>query len=165
MAFQHPRSYRLKFPEPAPSEPGKEFPGQATPSVLRVRPVSPPPKGPGQQPALALEPRELWIAAHVPQLAVLAVRMTQQQASPSKSLVIVDDDHNQRVIAADADAQAAGVRIGMTLGAALAAAPGIDARPRDERHEQQLMQRLAEIAAAFTPQVSIESRSEEHTSE
>jgi protein ImuB len=45
----------------------------------------------------------------------------------------------------------------MTLGAALAAAPHIDARPRDAARELALMQRLAGIAAAFTPQVSIEA--------
>jgi protein ImuB len=44
----------------------------------------------------------------------------------------------------------------MTLGAALAAAPGIEPRPRDVRRERELMQRLAGIAATFTPQVCIE---------
>jgi protein ImuB len=149
----HPRSYRLKFPEPAPSEADKNFSGPATPSVLRVRPASPPPKGPDSQAALALEPRELWIAAHVPQLPLLALRPSGKE----QALVVVDpEDQHQRVIAAEADAQAAGVRIGMTLGAALAAAPGIDPRPRDMRREQELMQRLAGIAATFTPQVSLE---------
>ena len=165
----HPRSYRLIFPEPAPSESDNSFPGSsATPSVLRVRPASPPPKGPpkgpGQQAALGLEPRELWVAAHVPQLPLLALRtadhaapLTMPLARPlAKPLIIVDPEHNQRVIAADQEARAAGVRIGMTLGAAFAAAPGIDARLRDPVREQQLMQRLAGIAATFTPQVSIE---------
>ena len=44
----------------------------------------------------------------------------------------------------------------MTLGAALAAAPGIDPVPRDAVRELALMQRLAAAAAAFTPLVSIE---------
>jgi len=155
----HPRSYRLKFPEPAPSESDNSFSGPATPSVLRVRPASPPPKGPppGHQAALALEPRELWIAAHVPQLPVLALRMAHRGVAPATTLVIVDsEDHNQRIIDAEAGAQAAGIRIGMTLAAALAAVPSIDPRPRDVPREQELMQRLAEIAATFTPQVSIE---------
>src|ERR1043165_7188612 len=56
-AWTHPRTFRLKFPEPS-----------ATPSVLRVRPASPPPQGPEGQAALALEPRELWVAAHVPRV-------------------------------------------------------------------------------------------------
>jgi protein ImuB len=158
MAFQHPRSYRLKFPEPAPSGSDDDFSGSsATPSVLRVRPASPPPRGPDSQPALALEPRELWIAAHVPQLPLLALR-SSDTAPSARPLVIVDpEDQHQRLIAADADAQAGGVRIGMTLAAALAAVPDIDPRPRDAPREQDLMRRLAGIAATFTPQVSIES--------
>ncbi len=144
----HPRSYRLVFPEPATT-----FPGSATPSVLRVRPASPPPQGPDSQAALKLPPRELWIAAHVPQLPLLALRT----ATASAPLVIVDaGDRNPRIIDADANAQAAGVRIGMTLGAAFAAAPHLDARPRDAARELALLQRLAGIAATFTPQVSIE---------
>jgi protein ImuB len=162
--MQHPRSYRLKFPEPAPSESDNNLSGPATPSVLRVRPASPPPRGPGpgQQAALALEPRELWIAAHVPQLSLLALRAQDQSSrvvanSLANCLVIIDpEDHNQRIIDAEPAALAAGVRIGMTLGAALAAVPGIDPRPRHAASEQALLQRLAGIAADFTPQVSIE---------
>jgi len=146
----HPRSYRLKFPEPAE----KSFPGSsATPSVLRVRPASPPPRGPDSQAALQLEPRELWVAAHVPQLALLAVRQAQERAP----LVVVDEERNPRVLDADASAQEAGVRPGMTLGAALAAAPDIEPRPRNVARELELMQRLATIAARFTPQVSLEA--------
>jgi len=145
----HPRSYRLIFPEPATSFPGSS----ATPSVLRVRPASPPPKGPDSQAALKLAPRELWIAAHVPQLPLLAL----QAAASSAPLVILDAaDRNPRIIDADANAQAAGVQVGMTLGAAFALVPHLDARPRDAARELALMRRLAGIAATFTPQVSIE---------
>jgi protein ImuB len=142
----HPRAYRLVFPDPGPKE---------TPSVLRVRPASPPPRGPeGEQATLALDSRELWIAAHVPQLSIAALR----SSAPDKPLVVIDpDDHNRRIVDADSAAQAAGVRPGMTLGAALAAAPHIDARPRDGLREQELMQRLAGVAAQFTPLVSIEA--------
>jgi protein ImuB len=48
------------------------------------------------------------------------------------------------------------VQVGMTLGAAFALAPHLDARPRDAVRELALMRRLAGIAATFTPQVSIE---------
>src|SRR5688572_5406252 len=127
----------------------------ATPSVLRVRPASPPPTGPGSsdQAALALEPRELWIAAHVPQLSLLAVRAGEQSAP----LVVLDEARNPRIVDADAKALAAGVRVGMTLGAAFAAAPHLDARPRDAARELALMRRLAGIAATFSPQVSLEA--------
>lgn len=150
----HPRSLRLEFPEPVPSESDNGFSGSgATPSVLRVRSASPPPRGPDSQAALALEPRELWIAAHVPQLPLLALRLRGETGS----LVVLDpEDHHQRIIEAGESARAAGVRIGMTLGAALAAAPGIEPRPRDVLREQELLERLAGIAAGFTPQVSVE---------
>src|SRR5262245_13983504 len=103
--MQHPRNYRLKFPEPAPSEPDKSFSGSsATPSVLRVRPASPPPRGPDSQAALALEPRELWVAAHVPQLPLLALRMALRSTSAVKPMVVVDpEDQHQRIIAAETD--------------------------------------------------------------
>jgi protein ImuB len=121
-----------------------------------VRPVPPPPSGPGpsDQAALAFEPRELWVAAHVPRLPLLAL-MAGRPVSQSP-LVLLDTENNQRVVATDERAEAAGVCVGMTLSAALAAAPGIDPRPREPAAELALMQRLADIASAFTPQVSIE---------
>ncbi len=70
--------------------------------------------------------------------------------------LVVLDDARHRVIAADAAAAAAGVRIGMTLGAALATAPDLDACPRDAARELEIMQRLAAIAATFTPLVSLD---------
>jgi len=144
----HPRAYRLVFPEPKP---------RRTPSVLRVRPAAPPPSGPGPegQAALALEPRELWIAAHVPQLPLLALRAGSKGGETAPLVVVDPADHHQRIIDADDNAQAAGVRIGMTLGAALATAPRIEPRPRDVARELELLQRLAGLAATFTPQVSI----------
>ncbi len=142
----HPRAYRLKFPEPAPGQ-------GATPTTLRVRPASPPPTGPGpgDQAALALESRELWIAAHVPDLSLCALHAVARTGP-----LVVLDPASSRVMAAAPRATAAGVRIGMTLGAALAAAPDIDPRPRDDAGETALMQRLAAVAATFTPSVSIE---------
>jgi len=147
----HPRSHRLVFPEPKAPK---------APSVLRVRPVPPPPSGPGpsDQAALALEPRELWVAAHMPRLPLVALQAAANAASPPPEALVVFDpeDRNQRVIAADARAESAGVQVGMTLGAALAAEPGIQPRPRDPAAELALMQKLAALAATFTPQVSIE---------
>src|SRR4051812_15992061 len=140
----HPRAYRLRFPDPGSSR---------TPSVLRVRPASLPPRGPGPQAALELESRELWIAAHVPQLSLLALPPTTKTGPQ----VVVDaDDAHQRILDMDAQASEAGVRAGMTLAAALAAAPGILPRSRDVAREHELLQRLAAIAAQFTPQVSLE---------
>ena len=76
----HPRACKTGFFEPGHVS--------ATPSVLRVRPASPPPTGPGSpgQAALALEPRELWIAAHVPQLAAALAALRGASTAP---LVVV----------------------------------------------------------------------------
>src|SRR5687767_15789583 len=103
----HPRSYRLVFPEPKSAK---------APSVLRVRPAPPPPSGPGpsDQAELALAPRELWVAAHVPRLPLAALR---PDAASAPMVVLDAADRNQRIIAADPRAEAAGVRIGMTLAA------------------------------------------------
>jgi protein ImuB len=140
----HPRAYRLVFPEPKP---------KATPSVLRVRPASPSGPGGGRQAALKLEPRELWVAAHVPQLSLLACTPS---ANGAPRVVLDPEDRHQRIIDADPQAQEAGVRSGMTLGAALAAMPRLDVRARDAGRELALMQRLAAIATTFTPLVSLE---------
>src|SRR5437867_1563842 len=109
----HPRSMRLIIEADRP---------ERAPSVLRVRPAPSPPAGPPEGPqgqaARPLEPRELWIAAHVPGLPLAALHVAERAAP----LVVIDaEDHNQRVVAADARATAAGIRAGMTLGAALAA--------------------------------------------
>ncbi|MEO8065142.1 MAG: DNA polymerase Y family protein [Pseudomonadota bacterium] len=124
-----------------------------------MRSAAPPPSGPGpsDQAALALEPRELWIAAHVPQLPLLALRAGSKGGGSAPLVVVDPEDHHQHIIDADENALAAGVCIGMTLGAALAAAPRIEPRPRDAARELVLMQRLAGLAATFTPQVSIDS--------
>ena len=103
------------------------------------------------------------MAAHVPRLPLAALRGAISGAAPrahlmDKPLAIVDgEDRNQRIIVAEPRVEAAGVHEGMTLGAALAIMPDIDARPRDPKAELALMRRLAGLAAAFTPQVSIEA--------
>jgi hypothetical protein len=87
----HPRAYRLVFPEPKVPR---------APSALRVRPVPPPPSGPGphDQAALAFEPRELWVAAHLPRLPLAALRA---DAAAAPVVVIDPDDRNQCIVAAD----------------------------------------------------------------
>ena len=102
----HPRSYRLKFPEPAPSESDNSFSGRATPSVLRVRPASPPPKGPPKRKDQDTRPR-----SHSSRASCGSRHMCRschcshcaRKASPrplvAESVVIIDpEDHNQRII-------------------------------------------------------------------
>ncbi len=62
------------------------------------------------------------MAAHVPRLPLAALQAAAGGASTvSPPMVVIDgEDRNQRIIAADPRAEAAGVCEGMTLGAALA---------------------------------------------
>jgi protein ImuB len=90
---------------------------------------------------------------HVPQLCLLALPPTSHTGP---QVVVDSDDPHQRILDVDALAREAGVRAGMTLGAALAAAPAILPRSRDQAREREVLQRLAAVAARFTPQVAIE---------
>ncbi len=136
--------------------PGRE---SAAPSVLRVRPASPPPSGPGgdAQGVLAFEPRELWLALHVRQLPLTAVSQHALSGEQARPVVVIDGaDRQQRVLQVDARARALGVRPGMSLAAALAVDAQIDARPRDLALERALIERLAAMGQRFTSRVSIE---------
>lgn len=57
----------------------------------------------------------------------------------------------------DAEAEAAGVQPGQRLATALALAPGLQARPRDRRREQDVLHELACWAGRFTPTLSLQS--------
>jgi protein ImuB len=107
-----------------------------------------------------LEPAELWAALHVRRLASAALHAAAAvgELPPlSGPLVVIDgDDRMQRVLQADPLARQRGVQRGMSLAAALALAPEIDARPRDLSREQSLLAQLASLGQHFTPRVSIE---------
>src|SRR6185437_11551545 len=97
-----------------------------------------------------LEPRELWIAAHLPQLALEALVQLEKEAhvlephAPSQLLAIAELQGNaQCIVAANEQAASAGVRAGMSLAAALALAPRLAVRTRDPHREQMLLERLA----------------------
>ncbi len=133
----------------------------AAPSVLRVRPAPPPPTGPGEgAPSLAPEAAELWAALHVRGLAsaaLLAAISAGELPPLTGPLAIIDgSDRTQRVLQIDPAVRRQGVQRGMSLAAALAIAPQIDARPRDVTREQALLAQLAALGQRFTPRVSLE---------
>ncbi len=97
-----------------------------------------------------LEPRELWIGAHLPQLALEAL-----QATPELLAVAELQGSAQCIVAASEPAARAGVQAGLSLAAALALAPQLAVRLRDPHREQVLLERLAKLALAFTPRVSL----------
>ena len=105
--------------------------------------------------ATAPEAAELWIALHLPALVVEAV------ASPpppsGRALVVFDGEAAlPRVLAVDAAARDCGIAPGLSLTAALALSPTLEARPRDPRRERAWLARVADAAFGFTPRVSLE---------
>src|SRR5215472_13487626 len=99
-----------------------------------------------------LEPRELWIGAHLPELALEAL----EPHAPSQLLAVAElQGSAQCIVAANEQASRAGVRAGMSLAAALALAPQLAVKTRDPHREQVLLERLARRALAFTPRVSL----------
>jgi protein ImuB len=109
-----------------------------------------------------LEPRELWIGAHLPQLALEALMQPEEETrvlephAPAQLLAVAElQGSAQCIVAANEQAASAGVRAGMSLAAALALAPQLAVRTRDPHREQMLLERLARVALAFTPRVSL----------
>lgn len=97
-----------------------------------------------------VEPRELWIGAHLPWLAVEAF-------GPSREVrVIVElQGQSQFVVSVCDRAEHWGIRPGMSLAAALALMPTLEIKSRDLQGEKQLLERLAAQAQRFTPRVSL----------
>lgn len=118
-----------------------------------------------QQPStrVRLQPRELWIGAHLPQLALEALeRDMRKQASPlrrrsdSPLAVIELEGRAQHIVAANEPAVRAGVQAGMSVATALALLPQLIVKPREVHRERALLERLATCAQRFTPRVSLE---------
>jgi protein ImuB len=104
--------------------------------------------------------RELWMAAHLPQLALEALLSepgisSRSEVPPPPLAIIALEDRAQYVIAVDEQAARAGVRPGMSVAAAMALAPQLVTKPRNIHREQALLERLAELALRFTPRVSL----------
>jgi protein ImuB len=127
------------------------------------------------------KPKELWIAVHLPwiplealQAEPIAQRMrteSSRQGAPvgrraqpgaadrsvvAQPIAVVElIARAQYVVAANQLARRGGVRPGMTLAAALALVPELQAKPRDPRREQVLLEQLATHMQRFTSRVSI----------
>jgi protein ImuB len=72
-------------------------------------------------------------------------------------VALLDLERNGKVVrACDQAAAAAGVRVGMSLNAALALLPGLQTLARDVRRERQLLDAVAQRALRFSPRVSLE---------
>ena len=104
----------------------------------------------------------LWVALHFPLLSLesfavtlLAAGASEDGSEPAIALV---DDH--RISAANAAAQAQGVKPGLKRATALALAPRLTLGQADPARDAEAMLPLAHAALAFTPQVSLQPPSE-----
>jgi len=88
----------------------------------------------------------LWLALHLPWLPLEAAA-SGADALPRCVM------HERKVLLADPAAQAAGVRPGMSLAAALGLLPTLLPLNRDPARERQLLQLAALAAARYTPQL------------
>ncbi len=100
----------------------------------------------------------LWVALHFPLLSLesfaatlLAADASEAGAEPAIALV---DEH--RISAANAAAQAQGVKPGLKRATALALAPRLTLGQADPARDAEAMLPLAHAALAFTPQVSLQ---------
>lgn len=94
-----------------------------------------------------------WLAAFLPHLPLAVFLRGTRRPGP---FAVVDVSRPPRVLAASRAAAAAGVRPGMTLAAAAALAPGIEARARDGAAEARALEGLAAWALKVTPRICLE---------
>ena len=103
--------------------------------------------------------RVLWVALHLPLLSLESFAATlAPSARPAPSRDRPVDEH--RISAANAAAQAQGVKPGLKRATALALAPRITLGQADPARDAEAMLPLAHAALAFTPQVSLQPASE-----
>ena len=137
-------------PQPAEHRPGKRIATARLARALR-RPVE-------AAPPVRARGRQLWLAIHLPRLALEALR-----PSPLKSTPVVVIDAGQRlqnVLAGNEAAYAAGVRPGQSLNAAIVLASQLEVLPRNVTRERERLARLAAWCQRFTPLVSLEPENE-----
>ena len=101
----------------------------------------------------------LWVALHLPLLSLESFAATFVGADADKemaSLALVDE---HRISAANAAAQAQGVKPGLKRATALALAPRLTLGQADPARDAEAMLPVAHAALAFTPQVSLQPAS------
>jgi protein ImuB len=112
---------------------------------------------PAGTPVARLRPRQLWLAIHLPELLLDSLRDAVRALPGQPPVAIVDLERSGRIVrACEARVQAAGVRDGMSLNAALALVPDLHTLARDARRERQLLEAVAQLGVRFTPRVSLE---------
>jgi protein ImuB len=126
----------------------------ALPATRRLAARIKPLPRPLAQPHVA--PRELWLAAHLPNLPLEALAWPITGESSRPRAVFELHDRAQLIVAADQAARSAGARPGLSATAAMVLVPELQTRARNLHREQMLLRRLAQLAQCFTPRVCLE---------
>jgi protein ImuB len=92
----------------------------------------------------------LWLAVHFPRLMIDAL----YPPTTGGVAVVVREDH--RLVAADQQATAAGVRLGMRPATALALCDTLQLRDRQPEQEQHWLLRQARLLSRFTPMICLQ---------
>ena len=95
----------------------------------------------------------LWLCVYLPSLPLEAIMGT---SSTGPCAVTEDQQGLRRVLLANAEAAAAGIRCGMSVNAALAFLPTMSLEERSPAREDEVLRALAARAERFTSFVSIE---------
>jgi len=105
------------------------------------------------QPSLLPRIDPLWIAVHLPDLAL---QSATRGLLPALPVVVTETAGNRSLVhEANAAAQAGGIRAGMTTAAANACVSELVALPRDRAKEHDALERIALCLLRYTPSVSI----------
>jgi protein ImuB len=139
------------FPlQPADRHPGKRARLSQPARALRLPVQSAPPRA---------RCRQLWLAIHLPRLALDAL-ISAPSPRPSPVVVIDAEQRQQNVLAGNEAAYAAGVRPGQSLNTAIAFASQLEILPRNVVQERARLAQLAAWCQRFTPLVSLEPGNE-----
>lgn len=128
----------------------------ALPLSLPLFPEDAPPRRlEAPQPPPRILPKQLWMAVHLPRLALEALGLPPDGREP----VALLDDMSRKSHIFDCTAGAAhlGVQRGQPLSAALALAPTLQTRAREQAKEQAALLNLAALGQDFTPSVNLEA--------
>ena len=140
-----------------------ESTARATPP--KRRPVAAPAPSLSSIPKESFQPStkspELWLAIHLPQFMLDALRGTDfpdPQSVAEPLIAVVDLDHGGKVVrACNAPAMNAGVAPGMAINSALALAPALQSLARNVQRERALLESIATLGLdLITPRVSLE---------
>ena len=114
------------------------------------------PQSPVRRAPVAVPAERLWFCVWLPKLPLEAACRSELVCDNSQPVAVVEEQHGvHRILMADAQAQAAGIRPGLAANAALALLPALQIEERSLLREQQTLEGLAAWLERFSSFVSI----------